>query len=767
MFPKDKINILPKTISCNNLPIILNKEQIEKFKNSNPNLNQIYVDFQKNKRKLTFSKNISEDYFRNLLKLKTNNTRNQTNIISNNTENENVIKFANKNQTENSSNLPKLYLKILKNLDYNKLCTKNVTIIEIFKVFDGGNKKITVFDFINLLLDYEELFIEESEIGPFLIFSESDEKNSLFFSICLKKYKYSTESFYSILLKNLDIYLILKNEGCLYYQNEVKNHNITELDKIPRVISIDKVKENNLPFFMNNEIKKKSCKKSFFKLSEDNEKRDNENRSSRKQIDLLNYNLERHSSLTVITKNLNDYLVNKELVQIINRPSLTANNNVLINPKTTGDPKVAALIHDFKNVIYDYTLNINLILEKLGQDKIKQLSDDMDNITVLESYILSLIKFLNDYIHNNEFLMNKNVSQIDLIYMIKLMEKIFKRRLNYDNFKKESHFIKNIDINAFIQPEFDINSIKRLYPYNKELIISLLYNTISNSYKYTNQGHITIKLENDVFTNNLILSIQDTGSGIPVSILNNWGKPFNNIDNSIGSGLGQFIILSIAASLGISIPKPESSKSGTTIKIIFPLTSMSVDSPTLRQIKEAQPLNKNNELIKSNILNEELSHSKSDIISGKEKDDIYILYLDDCQILLDAFEKILNKYEGKRNFNIILKKASNFHEFFFEVNNFLAFNCSFDFLVLDHNLNGYLTGIDCADFTIRLYKKAIPNFTENSCNIFFMTEELNYFENNHMRYPGIIKKERIFCKNDKKKVICKIFEIIEKKELLI
>ena len=102
------------------------------------------------------------------------------------------------------------------------------------------------------------------------------------------------------------------------------------------------------------------------------------------------------------------------------------------------------------------------------------------------------------------------------------MVKIFNRRLEYEN-KMTAEFSTGRKIN--IQAKFiDVDQIRFLTIYsNKNMLISLIYNIMSNSYKYTDIGEIEIqiryfKYENKDFSE---MKISDTGSGIPINILNN------------------------------------------------------------------------------------------------------------------------------------------------------------------------------------------------------------------------------------------------------
>ena len=78
------------------------------------------------------------------------------------------------------------------------------------------------------------------------------------------------------------------------------------------------------------------------------------------------------------------------------------------------------------------------------------------------------------------------------------------------------------------------------------------------------------------YNHSIVIKINGTVNGIPIDILNKWGKPFNFKDKSKGSGLVQWLIFSISQKLGFKHFKHEKnpySASGTLIKILIPIDS--------------------------------------------------------------------------------------------------------------------------------------------------------------------------------------------------
>ena len=83
---------------------------------------------------------------------------------------------------------------------------------------------------------------------------------------------------------------------------------------------------------------------------------------------------------------------------------------------------------------------------------------------------------------------------------------------------------------------------------DRNRLIQVVSNLLSNAIKFTNEGSITIIIErkkNNTNDNEIIVSIKDTGTGIPQEILPKLFTKFATKSISGGTGLGLFISKSI------------------------------------------------------------------------------------------------------------------------------------------------------------------------------------------------------------------------------
>jgi len=123
----------------------------------------------------------------------------------------------------------------------------------------------------------------------------------------------------------------------------------------------------------------------------------------------------------------------------------------------------------------------------------------------------------------------------------------------------------NHDISKELTPRIYING-------RKNLIQRSLDNIIGNSIKYAKKINIILKKKD----NNILITVDDDGPGIPKTEYQNVFKPFYKIDKSRGDskssvGLGLSIALDVIKSHGGNILLDKSPLNGLRVKIFLPL----------------------------------------------------------------------------------------------------------------------------------------------------------------------------------------------------
>ena len=152
----------------------------------------------------------------------------------------------------------------------------------------------------------------------------------------------------------------------------------------------------------------------------------------------------------------------------------------------------------------------------------------------------------------------------------------------YLQFTSSSYLEKDetFDISELIESiisKYDNNIIKDLIPRvymsgRKNLIKRSLNNIIDNSIKYGDKIELGLSKKN----NNIIITIDDNGLGIPENEYQNVFKPFYKLDKSRGNskssvGLGLSITSDIIKSHGGNIVLEKSPLNGLRVKVFLPL----------------------------------------------------------------------------------------------------------------------------------------------------------------------------------------------------
>ena len=131
--------------------------------------------------------------------------------------------------------------------------------------------------------------------------------------------------------------------------------------------------------------------------------------------------------------------------------------------------------------------------------------------------------------------------------------------------KSQINQYKNDNISNYIVPRVYMNG-------RKNLIQRSLNNLIDNAIKYANKIDLRLSKKN----NNILITIDDDGPGIPENEYANVLKPFYKIDKSRGDskssvGLGLSITSDAIKSHGGNIILEKSPLSGLRVKIFLPL----------------------------------------------------------------------------------------------------------------------------------------------------------------------------------------------------
>ena len=103
----------------------------------------------------------------------------------------------------------------------------------------------------------------------------------------------------------------------------------------------------------------------------------------------------------------------------------------------------------------------------------------------------------------------------------------------------------------------------------------ILFNLLSNSAKFTSQGQVTLRVRQQDAAH-LIISVSDTGIGIPESMKERLFEPFEQADSSTtrvhgGTGLGLTLVKALSVLLGGEVSMESQVQQGTTFYVMLPI----------------------------------------------------------------------------------------------------------------------------------------------------------------------------------------------------
>ena len=225
-------------------------------------------------------------------------------------------------------------------------------------------------------------------------------------------------------------------------------------------------------------------------------------------------------------------------------------------------------------------LNSILLLSKLMTE-----SDDLDEqyveyASVMQSSgqgLLTLIDEILDLSKIESGKMTLEISEVPLAEISSDMERLFKVMAQQ----------KNLALNIEIEPDTSttLNT-------DKLRIEQVLKNLLSNAFKFTSQGSITLKIENDDAKEKVRFKVIDTGIGIAKDKLRMVFEAFQQADGSTqrkygGTGLGLSISRELARLLGGEIDLKSTEGYGSEFTLTVPIHN------TEGAVEEVQPLKQN------------------------------------------------------------------------------------------------------------------------------------------------------------------------------
>jgi PAS domain S-box-containing protein len=229
-------------------------------------------------------------------------------------------------------------------------------------------------------------------------------------------------------------------------------------------------------------------------------------------------------------------------------------------------------------------LNSIIALSKLMEDNNESLSDEeLKIVKVINQSGHDLLELINDILDVSKIESGKtrlNISEFDLHELFKDMKDMFE------------HLSMNKDVDFIV-----VDDYKTHITTDKSKVSQILKNLISNAFKFTQKGSVTLKVSKNTEDEALPvkISVIDTGISIPKEKQEQIFESFYQIDSSIGrkfkgSGLGLAISRNLAELMGGKLYMHSEEGKGSTFTLLLPpkfnLEMVNKDKISLNEIKE-------------------------------------------------------------------------------------------------------------------------------------------------------------------------------------
>jgi|GEM_PF-3859230 len=231
---------------------------------------------------------------------------------------------------------------------------------------------------------------------------------------------------------------------------------------------------------------------------------------------------------------------------------LSKNNlEVALSSKSIFISNVSHKLRTPLNSIINFTKQTLLDLEKVEDSSFKEDSNKHLNRVLKNSNLL--LELINSILEYSDIELNRlNIS----------MQEESLNRVLRDVFERGKSFAHNneIDYKLYLLNQDIFVKI------NKEKFSQILLNIISNSFKFTKEGNISLRLFAD--SNYAIIEVEDSGIGIEKDKQSIVFEPFEQVDNFIqGQGLGLAIAKKLSTAMDIHISLFSQKGYGSTFRL--------------------------------------------------------------------------------------------------------------------------------------------------------------------------------------------------------
>ncbi|MES9962252.1 MAG: ATP-binding protein [Candidatus Sedimenticola sp. 20ELBAFRAG] len=308
--------------------------------------------------------------------------------------------------------------------------------------------------------------------------------------------------------------------------------------------------------------------------------------------------------------------------------------------------------------------------------------DNQQRVDIINSSGEHLLSMINDVLEISKIevgCVELDYETFDLPKMLKDIGRIF-------NARAESKLVS-------FRLELDPKLLKFIKSDTTKLR-QILINLLGNAVKFTHEGFVifraqTSQIENDISTANLIIEVEDSGSGITKSQLKTIFDPFVQAGSSSekykGTGLGLAITKSFVELMGGEILVESEPERGSIFKVILPITPIEADqyqglAETRREVVGLEPGyqpcrilvvedESANRLLLTSLL-KQVGFDTREAVNGEEAISLFkswhphFIWIDMRMPVMDGYEatQIIRGLSGSEKVRIVALTASAFKE---------------------------------------------------------------------------------------------------------
>ncbi|MDR6240538.1 ATP-binding protein [Aureibacter tunicatorum] len=278
----------------------------------------------------------------------------------------------------------------------------------------------------------------------------------------------------------------------------------------------------------------------------------------------------------------------------------------------------------FRNISHEFRTPLTLILGPI-KEVIQEKRFDLEYFKSIESNAVKLLSLINQILELSQLQSSKKSLELATLDLPRFVKLLIDQFHSYANEKKtEIIFECNLKNDVFV---------------SEDIVNKVLSNLISNALKHTPEGGC-IYIDAKEFDQKLIITVSDTGAGIPESEIDNVFRPFYTSDDDamVSSGIGLALVKEMVEDHQGSIQVGSLEDMGAVFIVELPMKKefYEINEIDFNEVDSPQYGSEDIELI-----NKSISSSTDDSIFNSE-DKKRILVVEDNDELRKYIGKILS-----------------------------------------------------------------------------------------------------------------------------